>query len=463
MAIRYFTFAGKDSRNYFSFINKISRPYLPPITVPSFTVPSKAGAVSLKRNDIGVREIEMQVTLLADTDADLRTKVRNLASFLYYSIDQELIISDEVNRKYYARFNNSSTDLEELAYMGSGKISFTCFDPLAYSTVENTLLMGKQEVFTSDFTNKVSGSLTENAHRGRYIGVGAPLTAKLTPATAGLVELSTTAYGYMRVDDYDSVTLTTVTSGNASQLLLSFDVLKALETKYGTAFWKGKTLIADKIAWAKKNLTEVAGIFNGKASVGATNKTNFGIYNASTGVYSATVITHTNATNTTLRLPTSTFDSFIGADGYIHFLAYSEQSDGVATASLYANFSQLEVTANVQQNELTIMNNGTYRLFPRLRVIPTVDCTFIKWTNVTTGKSITYNATWKALEVLIIDTSTNRVYREADGVNFIKNIALDSTFFPLEIGTNLIRIENQNLDSTGVNNQARVYWTERFL
>jgi predicted phage tail component-like protein len=463
MAIKYFTFGGRDSRDYFSFLNKVKRPYLPPLTVPSFKIPGKAGAISQKRNELGTRTIEIDVTLMGTSDADIRTKVRNLASFLVYSTEQDLIFSDELNRKYLARFDTSSTNLEELAEMGEGSISFTCFDPLAYSTVENTLLMGKAETFISDFTNKITGSLTENSHRARYPVGGAPSTALVTPAST-MTELSQTAYGYIKTNDYDSVNITTTTNGNSVQFLFSFDVIKALETKYGTSFWKGKTALADKIAWAKKNLTELACLMNGKGSVGTVNKITLGIYNASTGVYSATTVTHSNATDTTqLRLPTSTFDAFIGADGYITFIVYSNASDGVLTASASVNYISLEVKANLQQNEITITNNGTYRLFPRLRVIPTIDCTFIKWTNVTTGKSITYNATWKALEVLIIDTNSNRVYREADGINFIQNITLDSIFFPLEVGANLIRIENQNFDATGLNNQARVYWTERFL
>lgn len=463
MAIKYFTFGGRDSRDFFSFINKVKRPYLPSITVPTFQIPNRAGAIGQRRNEIGVRTIEIDVTLLANNDADLRTKVRNLTAFLIYTSEQELIFSDELNRKYYARFDNSKTDLEEVAYMGEGSLSFTCFDPFAYSTVENTLLMGKQETFVSDFADKITGSLTVNSHTAKYPTGGAPFTALAKP-TGTLTELSQTAYGYIKTNDYDSVNLTTVTSGNAIQFLFSFDVIKALETKYGSTFWKGRTLLADKIAWAKKNLTELACTMNGFGSVGTVYKINLGIYNASTGVYSATVVTHSNPNaSTPLRLPTSTFDAFIGADGYITFTVYSNASDGVLTASATVNYIALEVVANLQQNEITITNYGTYRLYPRLRVIPTVDCTFIKWTNVTTGKSITYNATWKALEVLIIDTATNQVYREADKMSFIRYIAIDSSFFPLEIGPNLIRIENQNLDSTGVNNQARVYWTERYL
>jgi predicted phage tail component-like protein len=463
MALRYFTFAGKDSRSYFTFINKISRPYLPPMTVPSFTIPNKAGAIALKRNDIGVREIEIEVTLMADSNADLRSRVRKLSEFLYYNVDQELIFSDEVNRKYYARFNSSSTDLEELAYIGEGKLSFTCFDPLAYSTVENTLLMGKQEIFTTNYAEKVSGSLTENANRVLYTTTS-PASALVLPSAAGLTEPTTTAYGFINVNgDYDTLNLSTAVSGNNAQVIFRFDVITALEKKYGTTFWKGKTTLADKLAWAKKNLTQLAGQIYGRGNMGATNLLTLGIFNASTGAYSATTITNTTGALASLYLPTTNFDAFIGSDGYISFIAYSPASDGVSTSNAYIDFAQLEISANVQQNEITITNNGSFRLFPRLRVLPTVDCTFIKWTNVTTGKSITYNATWKALEALVIDTGTNQVYRDADKVNFIKNIALDSTFFPLEIGANIIRIENQNIDSTGVNNQARVYWTERFL
>ncbi|WP_176518815.1 hypothetical protein [Bacillus thuringiensis] len=45
----------------------------------------------------------------------------------------------------------------------------------------------------------------------------------------------------------------------------------------------------------------------------------------------------------------------------------------------------------------------------------------------------------------------------------IRNLTLESEFFPVEVGTNVIKIEKQNADGTGVTGKERVYWRERFL
>ena len=137
--MRYFTFAGVDSRTHF-LTNYINRPFLPPVTVPTMEIPRKAGVISLPRNEIGAREITIGVTIMAVSHVDIRERVRALSAFLIKSTDQDLIFSDELDKKYLARFNGSGNDLEELAYTGTGELTFTCFDPFAYAINEKTQL-----------------------------------------------------------------------------------------------------------------------------------------------------------------------------------------------------------------------------------------------------------------------------------------------------------------------------------
>ena len=145
--MRHFFFNGKDSRNYFSFTNSIERPFLPPIAVPSVQIPQRAGALALKRNDIGVREIIIGVTLMGLNDGDLRTKIRSLSDFLIYEEDKELYFSDEVNRIYKARYSGNA-ELEELIAMGEGSLTFICYDPFAYSNAKTTLQFGTAQELT---------------------------------------------------------------------------------------------------------------------------------------------------------------------------------------------------------------------------------------------------------------------------------------------------------------------------
>lgn len=145
--MRTFTFDGVDSKTHF-LTNSISRPFLPPVSVPTIEIPRKAGAASLPRNEIGIREIKIGVTMLGVSNVDIRARVRALSAFLIKDSDKPLIFSDEIDKKYLARFNQSGNDLEELAYMGTGELTFTCFDPFAYAINDSTNNSGTAQEWT---------------------------------------------------------------------------------------------------------------------------------------------------------------------------------------------------------------------------------------------------------------------------------------------------------------------------
>jgi predicted phage tail component-like protein len=457
--MRYFTFAGKDSRLYFTFINKLTRQYLPPVSVPSFNIPNRAGSVALKRNDIGVRTISIDVTLMASSHIDLRARTRALADFLIHTTDQELIFSDELGRKYFARFNTGSTDLEELAYMGEGTIEFTCFDPLAYSTVENTKLMSEDKIVISDYKNKVFGSEVENPNLFRY----GQATTFFTPATMTANSTQGHIDGIKALDGSHSL-YSTSTSGNIPQMIFSFNVIEILGRQLGTQIWRGKTALADKIAIAKEIITRIQYRWHGWGVSPQGNRITLARWNTDTDpdswygnwTYVASATTERPITSAT---PSNNIDE----TGFSHLLIYTDPSDGVTASSLRTDFIEYQLDVTEPFNEVTIINAGTFKIFPRLQIQPKATSSFIKWTNVTTGKSFIYNASWGTTDPLIVDMDSNRVYNGDTGINYMQNVSLESVFFPLEIGENVIRVENQNVDKTGVIGQGRIYWRERYL
>lgn len=254
--MRHFFFGGKDSRDFFDFINYINRPFIPPIEVLSVKVPNRAGAISTKKNDIGIVEIKIGVTLMGLNDGDLRTKVRALSQFLIYNEDQDFYFSDEVNRIYKARFVGGGEKLEEVAAMGEGELTFICFNPFAYSNAEKS------------------------------------------------------------------------------------------------------------------------------------------------------------------------------------------QNTGTA-------------------QEFVLTNNGSVEAYPVFRIVPSANVPFIKVKNVTTGKSFLFNATWNASTPFMLDMNINRVYHELTGVNYMRDITLDSDFWSLVLGNNTIRIETA-LDGSASLSSVRSTWTDRF-
>ena len=61
----------------------------------------------------------------------------------------------------------------------------------------------------------------------------------------------------------------------------------------------------------------------------------------------------------------------------------------------------------------------------------------------------------------MLDMNINRVYHELTGVNYMRDITLDSDFWSLVLGNNTIRIETA-LDGSASLSSVRSTWTDRF-
>lgn len=425
--MRYFTFNGKDSRNYFSLTNEIKRPYLPPIDVPSVKIPNRAGAVALKRNEVGVREFEIRATLLALNHAEVRSKVRALAEFLIYEEDKELIFSDELNRKYMARFSQDSTDLEEIAYTGEGVLKFIAYDPFAYSTVENnkTILVSNPNLLPAH-------ALTDYTNWYNNVSFSSYTFADRTG---------------VRVD------MDNVTTNARMRVVTNSATDKRAPVTAGTTYTMSVVILATR---AEMKTIEYAGVYyyptDGTApywgNVFSANLVDLPYYNEAEGS----------------RLYTLTFTAEKTGTVRLSF-GFGLSNTGIDNDSWFA-FSHLKLeqgdsmTETDKPSETEILNNGTAKTFPRIRVVPTSTQSYFSLVNVTTNKKLTYNATATANEALIFDLSENRVYRETDNTNLIKNVSLESDFFALEVGKNRLRVENADPKSLGIT--ASAYWVERY-
>lgn len=129
-------FNGKDIPS-FVIVQNINQSVLPSISQKTTKVNGRAGEIDFG-NEIGARIIEVELTVVGSNLVDLRGKVRQLASWLYYEEAKELIFSEESDKYYLAKFTGDS-DLEEIVRIGQGSIQFYCSDPHAYSTNVKTV------------------------------------------------------------------------------------------------------------------------------------------------------------------------------------------------------------------------------------------------------------------------------------------------------------------------------------
>lgn len=143
-----FTFNGLSSTTYL-IENRVYHNILPPLASRSLAVPGRAGVYDFGVS-MGAREIAVDVTVKGSSQADFRSKVRAIASWLYQSNLKPLVFADEPDKTYYARIAGS-TDLEQIVWVGQGTITFICPDPFAEGAA-------RSQTFTSGATITNNGT-----------------------------------------------------------------------------------------------------------------------------------------------------------------------------------------------------------------------------------------------------------------------------------------------------------------
>lgn len=152
-----FTFDSVSSTTYLS-VNRVRHSILPTLSPRSISVPGRAGAYDFGV-DMGVREIQVDVTIKGTSMSDLRTKVRSIAGWLFKDVLKPLTFSDEPSRTYYARVIGN-TDLDDLMEAGQGTITFLCPSSFADGATQNLTIPSAGGTLTNDGTAKTAPIFT---------------------------------------------------------------------------------------------------------------------------------------------------------------------------------------------------------------------------------------------------------------------------------------------------------------
>jgi hypothetical protein len=193
----------------------------------------------------------------------------------------------------------------------------------------------------ADFVGKVSGSVTENPHVMKRTA-----NSTLSVPSGFTIEPDNSNYG--RISTLDSLTYVTSANGSGAiaQHLISFNIIEQIERKLGRI---PADTVAGKVQWIKDNVNKLTANWHGWGSSVGGNKANFALWSQSAGTWSNPV-THSNSsvtkssyvaevTGSSARNITNNVDS----NGFIHFLAYAEPSDGTAASQLNTDFIELEI------------------------------------------------------------------------------------------------------------------------
>ena len=208
----------------------------------------------------------------------------------------------------------------------------------------------------TDFTGKVAESLTENPHILKYTGENLFTTGADYPSTSlrlpnEIQETDQASYDLIAIQDNSGV-YSLVTGGNGiSQVICSFDVIKAIEKTYGQTLWRGKTALVDKIEIVKNIVTDFTVTTIGATSVekvegGYSNK-RFLSALTTENIWDAPVISEAESYGLAGSVSTKTIsiENYIDAEGYIHFTTYGENNmvEG-AYDNLLVDYAGLDIT-----------------------------------------------------------------------------------------------------------------------
>jgi hypothetical protein len=213
---------------------------------------------------------------------------------------------------------------------------------------------------TTDFVGKVSGSVTENANIAKWNSGQATLQ---TP-TGAWNEDTTANYTSINSQNGSSFqTATTAgTTGLQAQHMFSFDLIAYVKKKYGIDVPGADT--ASKVTWLKANISAITCNWYGYGSSPTGNKAYLSVWRTNGNVWYSNPVSHTLNSISKLSL-TWVDNNSMDSNGFVHFLAYSDPSNGTVASNIYTDYISLDVTMKSGSNKATFnVWDGTWTYYP---------------------------------------------------------------------------------------------------
>jgi len=178
-------------------VTSIEHSILPVVSQTTLSVGGKAGAYDYG-NVVGTREIAVNISIVAPEENVLPQLLEQLSNWLYYTEAKELILGDNPNRYYLAKFTGDST-FKESFLVGEGTITFLCTDPYIYGFEREYLIPADYAGDELQLTNtgnaetfpKMSFEITKDVYNftvvsgEEYVDLGTPFSVD---DTANLVD-----------------------------------------------------------------------------------------------------------------------------------------------------------------------------------------------------------------------------------------------------------------------------------
>ncbi|MFX3618748.1 MAG: distal tail protein Dit [Sporolactobacillus sp.] len=164
-----FNFCGLDAYEDLNLIvNEVHDPVGPSITENAQTVPGMVGNI-FQGNTYGSKQIDIDVTILADSEEDRAAMLHDLSSLFLQTGSGEypMIFGNEPDYTYYGHFIAISvpTRLSQTDSNASMTLSFVCSDPKAYGDQVSLQASNNPATITTEGTDAILPILTCIPHQ----------------------------------------------------------------------------------------------------------------------------------------------------------------------------------------------------------------------------------------------------------------------------------------------------------
>ncbi|ABO51107.1 phage putative tail component [Desulforamulus reducens MI-1] len=143
--MRGFSFKGRHCSEYGVIMRSKNRPILSGVNDSYLQIPGRHGTY-LFGGELADRTIDLECAILAGSLPDLRSKFREISSWLYSPKRENLVFDDELDKYYLAKLDGQ-IDVEQARATGKFDLKFRC-EPLAYGgDIENLFINDQVTVF----------------------------------------------------------------------------------------------------------------------------------------------------------------------------------------------------------------------------------------------------------------------------------------------------------------------------
>jgi hypothetical protein len=185
----------------------------------------------------------------------------------------------------------------------------------------------------ANFEGKVSGSTVENPHVMKRIA-----TPSLSAPSIFTVEPDNSNYGAVSSLNVSSYTTSTNGLNQIAQHLFSFDLIQEVERNIGRI---PKATVAEKVQWLKDNVLNLVFEWTGFGSSVGGNKATVNYW---VGTWGSSPLINIASSPSKISLLRVDIASLVQSDGFVHYLAYAEPSDGTTASTINTDYISLDIT-----------------------------------------------------------------------------------------------------------------------